>query len=806
VRFFYHKERHFILKTIGLVAGILVLLLVLSSIWLYQQLRASLPVLDGQVDLAGLLKPVNIHRDELGIPTIHGVTRQDVAQATGFLHAQDRFFQMDILRRSAAGELAQIFGKAALAADRKVRMHRFRSLARKALGNLPGNHRQLLTAYTAGVNSGLAALKGRPVEYVMLNDKPMPWLPEDTLLVLYAMYLDLQGKQAERESAYALVHDLLPKPLAQFLTPLGTEWDAPLEGPPLTTPPIPKPQVFSLRDQVGSLASKTRAKAWQENAGNFFPGSNNWAVAGQHTHHGSALLANDMHLGLRVPNIWYRAVFVFPDQAGGERRVAGVTLPGAPAIVAGSNGDIAWGFTNSYGDWADLVLLEFTTPDRYITPYGPQSVHYYRETIQVKNGSAQILEVPWTIWGPVMDQDHRGRQRALRWVAHDLEGVNLKLIDLENATTVEEAITVANQVGAPAQNFLVASKKGRIGWTIFGPIPTRFGHDGRLPESWADGQRGWDGWLAPADYPRIIDPPSGRLWTANARVLSPNNPVQLGDGGYALGARAQQIRDHLTTLKNITEADLLALQLDDRALFLKRWRDVLLAVLTPQAVAADTRRQTLRTLVKNWRGQASIESVGFRMVRAFRLMLDERVFSRLTAACKQADVRFTYTHLRQREGPLWRLVSERPQHLLDPRYKDWQALLLDVVDEVIEHFTQDGANLEEHTWGAHNKVHVRHPLSAALPLLGYWLDIPPVSLPGDYHMPRLQTPTEGASERMVVAPGQEAKGVLHMPVGQSGHPLSPFFDKGHKDWENGAHSPFISGRMQHRLRLEPTQE
>jgi penicillin amidase len=546
--------------------------------------------------------------------------------------------------------------------------------------------------------------------------------------------------------------------------------------------------------------------SWRENTGDFFPGSNNWAVAGRHTHHGRALLANDMHLGLSVPNIWYRAVFEFPNQAGGVRRVVGVTLPGAPAIVAGSNGDVAWGFTNSYGDWADLVLLEFTTPDRYITPQGPQPVRYFREVIQIKNEPPQVLETPWTIWGPIIDRDHRGRRRALRWVAHDLEGVNLALLDLENATTVEDALSIANQVGAPAQNFVVASKEGHIGWTIFGPIPNRFGHDGRLPQSWADGQQGWDGWLAPADYPRIIDPPSGFLWTANARVLSPSNPVQLGDGGYALGARAQQIRDRLITLKNVTEADLLALQLDDRALFLKRWRDVLLAVLTPQAVAADTRRQSLRNQVKNWRGRASIESVGFRMVRAFRLMLDERVFSALTAACKQADERFTYTHLRQREGPLWRLVSERPRHLLDPRYNDWQALLLDVVDDVLDHFTEDGSTLQEQTWGAHNKVHIRHPLSAALPLLGYWLDIPPVSLPGDYHMPRLQTPTQGASERLVVAPSQETEGVLHMPVGQSGHPLSPFFAKGHKDWEKGISSPFMPGVARYTLRLEPTPE
>ena len=789
--------------SLGLLA-----LLASGAGWLYLRLHGSLAQLDGAAALPGLSAPVTVERDVLGIPTIRGETRLDVARATGFVHAQERFFQMDLLRRTAAGELAALFGPAALELDRAHRLHRFRHRARQTLTTAPAEDQALIAAYTAGVNAGLAGLSAPPFEYLLLRTTPEPWRPEDTPLAVYAMYVDLQSQQWLRESTHGVLYDRLPPELAAFLDPPGTDWDAPLQGEPLQSPPPPGSDVFDLRHHHSArpLAGEglgVRAE-FSTQCSETLSGSNNWAVAGRLTAHGGALLANDMHLALRLPNIWYRATLIFPDEQGRERRIAGVTLPGTPAIVAGSNGHIAWGYTNSEGDWADLVVLEPAADgEGYQTPEGPRPFNRVQETLAVKDGSPETMEILETLWGPVVDRDYRNRQRALRWVAHDSRAINLGLLALEQADTLETALDIVNRAGAPAQNVLLASADGRIAWTLSGPIPRRFGHDGRLPSSWADGQRGWDGWLEPVEYPRIVDPPSGRLWTANGRTVDGEWLTLLGDGGYSLGARARQIRDGLLERDRFDERDFLNLQLDDRALFLERWRELLLATLTPEAVRADPRRDELRRRVTDWGGRATVDSVGYRAVRTFRLAVRDRAFAPLTAACRQADPRFDYTLFRQHEGPLWRLVSQRPSHLLDPRYPDWPALLRDAAGATLAELTADGRPLAAHTWGDYNQIRFQHPFSRVLPWLSGWLDLPAQALPGDLYMPRIQTLDSGASERLVVAPGREAAGILHLPGGQSGHPLSPFYRAGHTAWAAGESLPLLPGPAAHRLRLEP---
>lgn len=792
--------------------------------WLYGQLHRSLPQLDGAAVLRGLAAPVTVERDALGVPTIRGDNRLDVARVTGFVHAQERFFQMDLSRRAAAGELAALVGSAALDLDRANRLHRFRHRARRVLGAASAEDRALIGAYVGGVNAGLAALASPPFEYLLLRIAPEPWQAEDTLLAIYAMYLDLQASQRFQESARGVLHERLPESLAAFLDPPGTEWDAPLQGEPFEPLPPPDPEVFDLRRNPSPLlpGEGPRVKAELATAGPpppaFGPrgieplseavsGSNNWAVAGRLTAHGGALLANDMHLALRVPNTWYRAALIFPDDRGRARRVEGVMLPGAPAIVAGSNGHLAWGFTNSRGDWSDLVVLEPTSDGAgYQTPEGPKQFERARETLAVRGGSPETLEILATAWGPVVDRDDRGRQRALRWVAHDLRAVNLGLLALERADALETALDIANRAGVPAQNILLASADGRIAWTLAGPIPRRFGHDGHLPSSWADGRRGWSGWLEPPEYPRIADPPNGRLWTANGRVVDGAWLAQLGDGGYVVGARARQIRDGLLARERFDEMDFLKLQLDDRALFLARWQRLLLDALTAEAVRADPRRDAVKRLAVDWGGRAAVDSVGYRLVRAFREEVRDRVLGPLTAACWRADPRFDYGLLQQHEGPLWQLVTRRPPHLLDPRYPDWPALLLQAADAARDKLTADGRPLAARTWGDHNRIEIRHPFSRILPWLSGWLDMPALPLPGDLYMPRVQTLGSGASERLVVAPGRETAGILHMPGGQSGHPLSPFYRAGFEAWAKGEPAPLKPGPVRYRLEFTPESD
>jgi penicillin amidase len=672
---------------------------------------------------------------------------------------------------------------------------------------MEGNRRAILEAYAEGVNAGLAALGAPPPEYLLLRSEPAPWRPEDSGLTVFSMYAMLQDDRGRRDSALGLMNDLLPRELFDFLLPDGTEWDAPMIGGPLPDPPMPGPEVIDLRSMppgeepvlAGELLSSDPPAA----------GSNGWAVAGWRTLEGSALMANDMHLPLAMPNIWYQASFDWPDVSspGGRNRATGLTYPGVPMLVSGSNGHVAWGFTASLIDSSDLVVLDIdpADPDRYLTPDGYNSFEIHRETIAVKGGEPEELEVPWTIWGPVVDSDHLGRRRALRWVAHDPGASELTGSEMETARGLEAAIAIAQRSVIPTVNVAIADDDGRIGWTLTGRLPDRMGHDGRLPSSWSDGSRGWNGILDRDLYPEIIDPESGIIWSANNRVVGGSMRQTVGDGGYGIGARAGQIRDDLLALNRATVADMLTIQLDDRALFLERWRRLLLDCLTPEALDGNPRRALLRRIVEeDWSGRASIESAGYRMVRAFRLFLAEQVFNSILSIWTEEPGRFRYLGTAQWEGPLWRLVSERPLHLLDARFGGWDEQLLAGADAVLEYFPNDDASgLAGRTWGERNMVGIAHPLSHGLPALGRWLNIEPRPLPGDSNMPRVQSITFGASQRMVVSPGREDRGIAHMPGGQSGHFLSPFYRKGHEDWERGEPTPFLPGPAAHGLVLSP---
>ena len=789
-------------KRLQLLVSVLSVLLVLALLaagGIWWRIRASLPRLDGAQPLAGLSAPVRIERDALGVPAITGATRADVARATGFVHAQDRFFQMDLTRRSSAGELAELFGAAALPVDRAHRLHGFRPLAGQVLAALPPEHRALLDAYTAGVNAGLAALPRPPWEYAVLRTDPRPWRAEDSLLVVYTMWLDLQESGGRDELSRLALREALGSGGVAFLAPPGTAWDAALDGS--TFPPAPLPSFrFPPRGSGGDAAGDPEAPK---------PGSNNFALAGTHTAAGVPLFASDMHLNHRVPGTWYRAVLAWPGPTGDAHRVVGVTLPGVPAIVAGSNGRIAWGYTNSYADTADVVVLEADTTAQafYRTARGYREIEDRAGTIAVKGGEPVAFTARWTEWGPVFGADGDGRLLALRWTAHDPDALNLEMMGFETAPTAEAAVAIAHRAGMPNQNLVVVDTGGNLAWTVTGRLPRRVGHDGRYPVSWAYGDRRWDGWLAPAEVPAVVNPPDGILWSANQRMVGGEAYARLGDGGYDDGPRAGQIRDGLRGLvasgKPAAPADLLAIQLDDRAVFLERWQKLLLSVLDDPAVAGRRDRADLRDAVRQWQGRASTDSAAYRIVRAWRRQVAEHAFAPFFARARAHYAGFSAGSF-QGEDALWQLAGERPAHLLNPDFPSWEALLLQAADEVLAEADRAGLAPDRWTWGDANRLKMQHPFSRLLPAwLGRFLDMPAQPLPGATDMPRVQTPTHGASERMVVAPGREEEGLFHMPGGQSGNPLSPFYRAGHDAWVKGDPTPLLPGPVQHTLTLQP---
>jgi penicillin amidase len=572
-----------------------------ATSWLL--LERSLPPLDGTLVLAGLSGNVTIQRDSQGVPTITASNRADLSFATGFVHGQDRYFQMDLTRRQAAGELSEVFGKVAVDLDKHMRVHRFRSRAGIALQGASREEAEALAAYAAGVNAGLASLRSRPFEYFLLRESPRPWLAEDSLLVAYAMFLDLNDNHASRDVQRGYAARVLPRAVFDWLYPVGTRWDAPLSGTTAAAAKTPPAELYNLAGRSGANGSAPGDLA----TGAMLAGSNNWAVSGSLSRNGRAIVANDMHLGLSVPNVFYRARLV---QTGDQARdVTGVTLPGTPAVVTGSNGRVAWAFTNSYGDWSDAVIVRpGAEPGTYRTADGDVSFTEFLETIAVKGADDVTLLVRETRWGPVIDDvDWPDGEIAVSWIAHREDAVNLLHLGLETAATIDVAMDVANHLGIPPQNFVCGDDAGNIGWTIAGKIPQRAAFDASLPADWSEGD-GWTGWLPVEEYPRVRNPPSGRIWTANARVVDGDALQKIGNGGYDLGARAAQIRDKLFARELFDARDMLAIQLDDRALFLTPWRDLLLSVLDEKAIGTNFQRKLYRDLAEDWLPRASADS------------------------------------------------------------------------------------------------------------------------------------------------------------------------------------------------------
>jgi penicillin G amidase len=297
------------------------------------------------------------------------------------------------------------------------------------------------------------------------------------------------------------------------------------------------------------------------------------------------------------------------------------------------------------------------------------------------------------------------------------------------------------------------------------------------------------------------------LWTANNRTMGGSALDALGDSGYDIGARARQIRDDLGALarraRPIEPRDLLAIQLDDRALLLESWHALLVRTLSPQVVAAKASRSALLQAAQKWEGRADADAVGYRVVRAFRLAVAHRVLDPIFAPCVERDPDFTWNRLNY-EQPLETLVDERPAHLLAPAYATWDDLIAAAADDVSSAYEKEGLDPRTATWGQHNAAGIAHPFAQLLPRwASSWISMPADPLPGDTNMPRVQDPAFGASERFVVSPGHEAEGIFHMPGGQNSNPYSPFFRAGHEAWVRGDPTPFLPGATEHTLELLP---
>ncbi len=556
--------------------GTLVLLAVVSLgglLWL------TLPSRNQSVAIPGLSAPVDIRFDEHGIPRIRAETQNDAAAALGYVHARDRMFQMDLMRRVASGRLSELAGPVTLPMDKEMRVLGLRRRAVADYAALPPDVRATLDAYARGVNAWIDAHGRFSAPEFILFGKPEPWTPVDCLLwgKTMGLWLSMNWRQ---ELARLRLSDHLPRELIDALWPAQHEAGQPAAW-------LDKAIRYAA---AGGIAAGALLPAFPAPFTQPDHASNEWAVDGSHTATGAPLLAGDPHLGFGFPSLWYLVRIDMPGQV-----LAGASAPGVPGIVLGRNSHIAWTFTTTGADVQDLFVETPVGADRYQTPEGPQPFTVREERIAVRGQPDAVLTVRETRHGPVISDlfdpaRDSGHEPVLAVAMANLQPGDMAaagLMALNNAPTVADAGKAAALISSPVQNLLVADGK-TIGLFVTGRVPIRRAGDGEMPVPGAEGKFDWIGWASGEQLPHYVAPASGRLVNANERIAPPDFPVFLGRDWFA-DWRARRIRELLSHSDRHTAADFARMQMDVKSSFAEQVLPALLSI-TPRRRAPPARR------------------------------------------------------------------------------------------------------------------------------------------------------------------------------------------------------------------------
>jgi penicillin amidase len=565
---------------------------------------------------------------------------------------------------------------------------------------------------------------------------------------------------------------------------LGASPDDPTGGySPL---PIPGPEVLDLRRS----SAPERGPVPRIEPPLMGPASNSWAVDASRGN-GRAIVANDPHLSLRLPNIFYRVELEWPEHA-----VRGVSIPGLPGVLIGASDDVAWGATVSNADQSDWVVVELDAadPNRYLTPDGPAAFERRSAEITVAGGPPETIETLVTRWGPVVASDWLGRPLALHATWLEPQGLDLDIVGLAAATDVAKASALLARWAGPSLNWVLADRAGAVGWVVNGPLPRRVGFDGSRPESLADGSRAWQGRLPP---PGALGGRDGTVFTANNRTLA-RDRADVVSRMWMRPLRAKRIEELLAEQRTFDERDFLAMQLDTRAEGYEQIRAIILEVVAEDE--AEPLLARARDLARDWTGHADTDQPAFGILHAYYRTLLERALEPLVAPAIAADANFVYRWPLADEV-VRRLLDERPAHLLTREYASWPDFLREVLRETLTASVLDGTL--EVPWGEANVLDVAHPFAAVLGPLAARLSLPPAPLPGSMVSLRVAAPGYGAVLRMAVSPDALEEGVLELAGGQSGHFLSPHFRDQHADWIEGAPAPFLAGEPTMAFELRP---
>jgi penicillin amidase len=851
------ERRHPVLRV--LVVLLLLLLLAVAAavvtggVWLKHKMQSSLPELDGNLLTPGLSAPVTVLRDQHGVPHIEAANLDDLLFAQGYVTAQDRLWQMDMARRMAAGEAAEILGSKLVEHDRQQRILAMRATAERLTATLDDQQRRLFDDYARGVNAFIGAHEDRlPAEFRLLMYQPKPWQPVDSMLVVMSMVQMLDEhwqEKLEREQITArlgptLAADLYPTGSWRDRPPITTE--TPITAPQQNIPDVPLDETqdgaafldyLQRGGNAGPLTARLRRFAQDDGCLGCTPGSNEWVVAGSRTASGQAMLSNDMHLEQEIPNIWYENDLKAPGL-----HAAGVTVPGLPLVVAGHNEHVAWGFTALYGDTQDIYVQRVNGQDQYQGADGAwHPMEHNRETIHVRGGKDVTAEVARTANGVVITPLIPGEKRVLtlRWTVYDPKASGYPLLAMNAASNWTEFRSALRQWWGPTQNVVYADDQGHIGYQAIGFIPVRQGGLAGVPI--VDGQHEWLGYIGLDEMPSAFDPPGGILATANARVTAnPNPPSQGAAAGSSTASpaaenpasqnqasqtpanqnptssaadgpkitlewadpyRNERIWKWLGPKSKLTQQDMLTLETD---VYSELDQEIAqrLAYGIDHAKNTDARLRQAADLLRSWDGAVTVDSAPAAIVAAAKKALYSMLLK------PKLGEEWSEYHWAESLFAGEQILMHEPAAWLPPQYATWDDFLADMVRQGL---AQGGApgDLRQWRYGYSHPVDVEHPLFGLLPWFKDWTGTGVLPQSGDTSTVKQVGRSFGPSQRFTIDWSNVDAATEDITMGESGDPLSPYYRDQWAYWYNGKTFalPFtkqaVAAATAHTLRLEP---
>lgn len=783
-------------KGTTVLGAILSLAASVSGALYYTLFRRPLAQTSGTIRLTGLQQDVEVIRDRWGIPHIYADTSHDLFFAQGFVHAQDRLFQMELWRRLGAGRLAEVLGPTTVEADRWMRILGLRRMAEKEVALLEDESRELMLAYVSGVNAFIDRGK-LPIEFSLLRYRPERWQIADLLTWIKNMDWMLSVNwEAELVRARLVAH-------------LGPEQTASLDGPyPEGNPTILSPAMDWSHLGAGALARAKAARPYTGPSAEASLGSNNWVVDGSRTASGAPLLASDMHLPIGIPSIWYENHLC---AAGCD--IVGLSFVGLPGIIAGHNGRVAWSYTAGFADTQDLYVerLNPDDPHQYEFEGAWHDAEVLREEILVKGAEPVVEEVVITRHGPLIDglvPAEASQPLALRSTAlepSDMVGLLFELPHIRNCTEFHELL---RRWTGPVQNIVYADVEGNIGYTLAGRMPVRntdAGHDGRVPVPGWTSECEWRGYVPFEDWPHVINPPEGMLITANAKPVDDDYPCFLGHA-WMPGFRAARITELLKDARQLAVADFCRMQFDQQSVLARRTGSHLSRLNTDHA----------NSLFQDWNGDLSADSAAAALYQVFIRRLLYNLYD-LVAGDSPAESNLADRFVGQGPHPLVAATSYYGSNgraliagLLDTpdsplfRERSRDALMLQSLREAVEFLRwQLGPEMDDWRWGDLHQLTFAHPLGQIKPL-DKLFNRGPCPIGGDettvwaasaYYHSLDSEPMVGPVCRFVVDLGDLSRSrSLNVP-GQSGQPGSRHYADRIQAWFEGDYYPLLYRRQ-----------